>query len=206
MRYRSDSGFRMTPIVFLIILNFIVLIATFISPQVIVFLGLRPATFLSQPWSIITNLFVHAGLWHFFANMITLYFFGNFLSRLIGEQKFLMLYFAGGIMGNIFHIIISFLGYFLSVSFLGSPFTPLIGASGAVFALGGALAVMTPRLRVYVIPIPAPIPLWVAVIGGFIVLSLLSINLNISWQGHLGGLIAGLIAGLFFKRKMRSYF
>ena len=191
MRYRSDSGFRMTPIVFLIILNFIVLIATFISPQVIVLLGLRPATFLSQPWSIITNLFVHAGLWHIIANMVTLYFFGTNIARIVGDNKFMALYFGGGILGNILFIL------------LGPAFSIAVGASGAVFALGGALTVMMPRLKIYIIPIPVPVPLWIAVIGGFIVLSFAP---GIAWQAHLGGLIVGLIAGFFFKRKVRYYF
>ena len=56
---------------------------------------------------------------------------------------------------------------------LAPPYSIAIGASGAVFALGGALAVMRPKLRVFVFPIPVPIPLWSAVIGGFLIISLL---------------------------------
>ena len=191
MRYRGYSGFRLTPIWFLIILNFVVFIATFISPKLIIVFGLQPAAFLHQPWTIVTNLFVHAGLWHIIANMLTLYFFGSYLSRLVGDNKFLILYFGGGILGNILFIL------------LGPPFSIAVGASGAVFALGGALAVMRPKLKVFVIPIPVPIPLWVAVIGGFLILSFLP---YIAWQAHFGGLVLGLIAGYFFKKKERYYF
>ncbi|MFC1982395.1 rhomboid family intramembrane serine protease, partial [Chloroflexota bacterium] len=81
-----------------------------------------------------------------------------------------------------------------------------VGASGGVFALAGALTILTPRLKVFVFPIPVPIPLWAAVIGGFILLTVLAIPLHIAWQAHLGGLILGLIAGYFFRRRSRFSF
>jgi len=99
------------------------------------------------------------------------------------------------IVGNIFFMLFAFAG------FLTSPFSTVIGASGAIFALGGTLAVVTPRLRVYVFPIPAPMPIWVAVIGGFFIMSFFS---GIAWQGHLGGLVLGLIAGFILRRTVRT--
>jgi len=122
--------------------------------------------------------------------MLTLYFFGSYLSRLVGERNFLVVYFLGGILGNIFYL------------FIASPFSIAIGASGAVFAVGGALTVLRPKLTVFIIPIPVPIPLWIAVIGGFLILSFFP---GVAWQAHLGGLVLGLAAGLFFKRQRRYY-
>jgi len=191
MRYRSYQGFRLTPVWFLIILNFLLFIATAIFPKLILLFGLQPAGFLLRPWTIVTNLFIHGGFWHIFANMITLYFFGTYLTRLVGGNRFLITYFGGGILGNILFIL------------LGQPFAIAVGASGAVFALGGALAIMRPNLRVFVFPIPAPIPLWAAVIGGFIILSFVP---SIAWQAHLGGLVFGLIAGYFFRKRERYFF
>jgi membrane associated rhomboid family serine protease len=49
-----------------------------------------------------------------------------------------------------------------------------------------------------------PMPLWVAVIGGFVLLTLISAGLNIAWEAHLGGLVLGLIAGFLFTRKKRG--
>jgi len=121
--------------------------------------------------------------------MWTFYFFGTYLSRLIGWGRFLLVYFCGGILGGIFFILLS------------SPMYIAVGASGAVFALGGALAVMRPNLRVFVFPIPVPIPLWIAVIGGFFIISLFS---GVAWQAHLGGIVFGIIAGYFFRRRERS--
>jgi membrane associated rhomboid family serine protease len=191
MRYRGYSGFKLTPVWFLIILSFLMLIATAISPKLISLLGLEPVAILYRPWTIVTNLFIHGGLWHILFNMLTLYFFGTYLSRLVGDKKLLITYFGGGILGNVVFIL------------LGPPSAIAVGASGAIFALGGALTMMTPRLRVFVFPIPAPIPLWAAVIGGFIILSLIP---YIAWQAHLGGLIFGLVAGYFFKRKEHYFY
>ena len=105
--------------------------------------------------------------------------------------KVLIIYLCGGVVGNIFYL------------FLSSPFTVAIGASGAVFALGGTLTLLAPKLKVMAFPIPVPMPLWVAVLGGFFIISLFP---NIAWQAHLGGLITGLLAGLFLRKRVAPLF
>lgn len=192
MRYRSHKDNNLSPIWIIIIINLLVFIGTIIYPKLILIFGLQTAIFASEPWTIVTNLFTHAGIWHILANMMTLYFFGNFLNRLLGTKKLLIIYFLGGIAGNIFYI-------FLDILMAPPSLVPAIGASGAVFALGGALTVLTPKLRVYVFPIPAPIPLWIAIIGGFFILALIP---NVAWEAHLGGLVFGLIAGYFYRKKI----
>lgn len=188
MVYRRHQGFKLTTLWVIIIANILLFIATAIAIELIRLLGLEPAGLLARPWTIVTNLFIHSGLWHLIANMLTLYFFGTYLSRLIGDRNFLIVYFLGGIIGNLFFIL------------LASPYYIAIGASGAVFAIGGALAVMVPKLRIYIFPIPAPLPLWAGVIGAFVIISILP---NVAWQAHLGGLILGLMAGYFFRRRRR---
>lgn len=191
MVYKSYRGFNLSPIWVLITVNLILFLATAIVPELRISLGLKPAIFLERPWTIVTSIFIHAGLWHIAANMLTLYFLGSYVSRLVGESRFLIVYFGGGILGSILFIL------------LAPPFSIAIGASGAVFALGGTLTVMRPKLRVFVFPIPAPLPLWAAVIGGFLILSLLPF---VAWQAHLGGLVFGLVAGYFLRRKERRLF
>jgi len=186
--YRSSRRSTLNPIWVLIGLNVILFIVTLIDRNVIFLLGFNPASFSSRPWTIITSLFIHGGFWHIIANMITLYFFGRNVLKLVGENKLLAVYFIGGIVGNILFLL------------LASPFAVAVGASGAVFALGGALAVMRPKLRVLVFPIPVPLPLWVVVIGASVILSFVP---NIAWQAHLGGLIVGLLAGYFVRRGVR---
>ena len=190
VRYGGYQGFRMNAIWGLITANLLVFIITRLVPGLFPLLGLMPATVLAQPWTILTSIFVHGSLWHILANMYMLYFFGSSVYRLVGKGWFLAVYFGGGILGSIFYVI------------LASPFSLAVGASGAVFTLGGVLAMMTPRTKVYIFPIPVPFSLWIAVIGGFLVLSFAP---SIAWQAHLGGLLLGLGAGYFFKKRLRYF-
>ncbi|MCK4368233.1 MAG: rhomboid family intramembrane serine protease [Dehalococcoidales bacterium] len=189
MAYRGSNP---TVVWLLIAINLLLFIATLIEPDLILLLGLQPASFLDRPWTLVTNLFIHGGILHILANMITLYFFGGYLSRLLGTKKFLIVYFCGGILGNILYLLLA-----------TSQYAVAVGASGAIFALGGVLTVMRPRLRVFIFPIPVPLPLWVAVIGIFLILSFFP---QVAWQAHLGGLVLGLIAGYFFRRRTRYYY
>lgn len=197
MSYRRSDN--IVPVLAIIILCFLVYITTIIAGimghDLIPLLGLQPISFLQQPWTIITDIFAHGSIWHILFNMITLYFFGTFLIRLVGTRDFLIIYFLGGIIGNIFFMLFAYL------NFLTSPYSIVIGASGAIFALGGALAVLTPRLRVFVFPIPVPMPLWAAVIGGFVLVSFVG---GVAWQGHLGGLVTGLAAGWLLRKSIRT--
>jgi membrane associated rhomboid family serine protease len=171
-------------------ISLLLFIVTNIARDLILSLGLIPVIIGDRPWTIITSIFLHNGIWHLLFNMITLYFFGRYLCVLLGGGKFLIVFFIGGILGNILYLL------------LGEPFSVAIGASGAVFALGGVLAVMRPKLRVFVFPIPVPLPLWAAVIGGFLVISVFP---NVAWQAHLGGLAFGLVIGYFFRKRERIF-
>ena len=191
VRYRGYQGFGLSPILVLVVVNLLVFIATLLFRELIYILGLQPAGFLSRPWTILTSMFVHASFWHIFANMLTLFFFGVYLSRLVGNNKFLLVYFVGGILGNILFLL------------LAPHFSIAVGASGAIFAVAGALVVMRPGLPVVIFPIPLPVPLWAAVIGGFLILSFAP---SVAWQAHLGGLVFGLIFGYIFRRRERRFF
>ena len=189
--YGRYQGFRMGLILWLITINLLMFVLTALAAitgrvSLVSLLGVRGATFLSQPWTLFTAMWLHGSFWHILANMITLHFFGTYLSKLVGNRKFLSVYLIGGVVGNLLFALIA------------PPFATAIGASGAIFAAGGALAMMRPKTPVYVFPIPAPIPLIGAVIGGFVVLSFFP---GIAWEAHLGGLIVGLIAGYFFRRQ-----
>ena len=175
---------------FLIALNVLIFIITLLRPEAVIsLLGLTPALLSKQPWTIITSMFVHGGLRHILFNMISLYFLGSFLIRAAGERSFLAVFFLGGVAGNILFIL------------LANPYSTGIGASGAIFALGGALAVMLPRVPVLVFPIPVPIPLWAAIL----IFLLLSFLPGIAWQAHLGGLVLGLIAGLILRKRRQIH-
>ncbi len=199
MSYRRSDN--IVPVLVIIILCFVAYIATIaagmMGHDLVSLFGLQTATFFQHPWTLVTNLFMHGSIWHILFNMITLYFFGTFLIRLVGTRDFLLIYFLGGIAGNLVFMLFAYFNILTSV------FSIVIGASGAIFALGGALAVLTPKLRVFVFPIPVPMPLWVAVIGGFVLMIFVG---GVAWQGHLGGLVFGLLAGLALRRSVHTPF
>ena len=84
---------------------------------------------------------MHGGLWHLIFNMFALYFLGTFLSQLIGERKMLLIFLLGGLVGNALFLLIAYTP-------VGNPFSIVVGASGGIFALAGALAVLSPKTRV----------------------------------------------------------
>ena len=180
----------MEALVILIGINLLFFVAVNVRPDLLTYLALTPAEVWSQPWQIATSMFTHVDVFHIFANMFTLYFFGTTVIQLLGLTRFWLIYIMGGIMGSLFFVALSTL--------TGTEYAWAIGASGAVFALGGALAAVYPQMRVTVFPIPVPMPIWVAVLGGFVLLSFLP---GIGWQAHLGGLLFGLAAGYLFKQQ-----
>ncbi len=187
---RTYRAVNLNVLWFLIALNIVIFIITLVRPEIIYFLGLTPGLLSQQPWTIISSMFVHGNFLHILFNMLGLYFLGSFLTRAVGERNFLAVFFLGGLAGNILFAI------------LAQPFSVGIGASGAIYALGGALAVMVPRVPVLIFPIPVPIPLWVA-ITIFLFISFLP---GIAWQAHIGGVLLGLVVGFIFRRRRRIYY
>ncbi len=194
-RYGGYRGFNLTPIWVLMSINLIFFIAALIrEPVIFDTFGFRPDQFLSEPWTIVTSMFVHAGVWHFLINMLMLYFFGSYVLGLLGEVKFLIVYLVGGLVGNLL--------FFL----LGDEYVIVVGASGAIYAIMGTLAVMRPRLKVLVWFL-VPVDLWImVVIMGALIISTQMGSSYIAWQAHLGGMILGLVAGFYFRRQERGRF
>jgi membrane associated rhomboid family serine protease len=196
---RTYRAVNLNVLWFLIALNVVIFIIELVvggypitvNNEVIRFLGLARVLLSQQPWTIISSIFVHGGFAHIIFNMISLYFLGSFFLRAAGERSFLAVFFLGGLAGNALYIL------------LAPPNVIGIGASGAIFALGGALAVLVPRVPVYIFFIPIPMPLWMAILIFFLLSFLFS---EIAWQAHLGGLLAGLIAGFVLKRRRRIYY
>jgi membrane associated rhomboid family serine protease len=159
-----------------------------LSYSVINQIGINYSTFSSQPWTIFTAMFAHDGIEHILFNMIALYFFGMYALSLVGETKFFIVYFIGGLVGNAFFLLLNHTAF-------------AVGASGAIFAVEGLLVVLVPRLKVIIFPIPIPMDLWVACLGTFLILSFVS---GVAWQAHLGGLLTGIAAGYIFKQQARN--
>lgn len=145
-------------------------------------------------WTFITSMFMHAGLFHLFANMISLLFIGGLVEKILGRKRYFWFYLFSGLFAGLLYIIVE--------SFSSSGL-PAVGASGALFGLVGLLMLLTPNLPVYVMFIPIPIKMKYAGPGILIVLWVISVtaNLGIGNTAHLGGLIAGLVYGIYLKNK-----
>ena len=182
------------------ILTFVgfLILQSFINPiRAVSLVALMPSMILAGEglWTFVTSMFMHAGLGHLFVNMISLMFIGGFVEKLIGGKRFLRLYFASGIFAGLFFVLIALVtGVDLNVY--------AVGASGAIFGLGGLLAVLTPKLPVLVFFI-IPMPMWAAM--GFLIVVLwvlsLGLGLPIGNVAHLGGLLVGLGYGFYLKKK-----
>lgn len=148
-----------------------------------------------QPWRLITVALVHSGIWHIGFNMLALWFMGRSLEPLLGGVRFLLLY------------LISALGGSVAVALL-APDSFVVGASGAIFGLFGALLVIgrhigaNIRMIAILIAINFALPFVFALIGAIGTGSFAGAlgAIQISWQAHLGGLVAGAAVGLIYAR------
>lgn len=162
---------------------------------------------LSQPWTLFTVMILHAGMFHLFANMVTLYFFGNPVEKTIGSKKFLKFYIVAGLAASLGYVITqNFFALYQGSGVLG----PAVGASGAVVATFAVVAMLYPEAEVllyFVFPMKIRTALYafagleafnlftkaigysLPVIGGF------------ASSAHLTGLLVGMWYGKRLKEK-----
>lgn len=200
--YRQRKAFDMSVTFQLMLFNalfFLAVLGISASNQKFInYIALAPINIFSGMylWTLVTSMFMHADVFHLTMNMISLMFLGGFLERLIGKKRFLIFYLAAGIFAGLFFVIFAWL-------FNQDLNAAAVGASGAIFGIAGMLAVLTPRLPVYIMFIPIAMPMWFAAI---LILGLLWFisgisGLPIGNTAHLGGLIAGLVYGFYLRKK-----
>jgi membrane associated rhomboid family serine protease len=140
-----------------------------------------PLLTVLEPWRMITAGFVHSpdSVWHILLNAYSIFIFGRVIEPMLGPVRFLVLY------------LVSIFGGSAMVLWLSEPVVPVVGASGAFFGLMGAYLIM---LRA------------IGDNSGLLV-GLIAVNLafgflvpGISWQGHLGGLLAGMAVTAVYAR------
>jgi hypothetical protein len=140
-----------------------------------------PLLTVIEPWRMITAGFVHSpdSFWHILLNAYSIFIFGRVIEPMLGSIRFLVLY------------LVSIFGGSTMVLWLSEPVVPVVGASGAFFGLMGAYLIM---LRA------------IGDNSGLLV-GLIAVNLafgflvpGISWQGHLGGLLAGMAVTAVYAR------
>ena len=166
---------------------------------------LNPSLFFKgRIWTLLTSMFMHGGFTHLFVNMISLFFIGSFVEKLIGRKRFIWFYLISGLVAGLFFVVLAYFGsaFPFTYRFFGDLSTSAVGASGAIFGLGGLLALLLPRLPVLVFFI-LPMPLWVAMV--FLLFGLWVVSaafgLPIGNTAHLGGLVVGVLYGWYLRTK-----
>ena len=149
-----------------------------------------------QHWvTLLTAMFMHGGFMHIIGNMVFLWVFGPEMEDAIGRGKFLLFYFAGGLVAWVAQIAVD-----------PASMTPNLGASGAIAAVMGAFLVTFPRDRIRTVlifgifftvrMIPA-----VFLIGFWFLLQLISAGVSteqaggVAYVAHIGGLLFGAVTG-----------
>ncbi len=154
------------------------------SPVTTLLLYYPPFT-ATEPWRMLTALFVHSqgSLFHILFNMVSLFVIGRILERAIGRIRFLALYLLSGLGGSVAVLLLA-------------PATPVVGASGAIFGLLGAIFIIQRRLGGNTTQLLVVIALNLVI--GFLP------GTNIAWQAHVGGLVVGAIVALIYFRTRRN--
>ncbi|MDA3837341.1 MAG: rhomboid family intramembrane serine protease [Nanoarchaeota archaeon] len=173
-------------------------VTAFIVFRLLIILNVLPMQFIQISrigiesgyfWTFITSMFMHGNFLHLFVNMISLYFVGSLVEKIIGRKRYIWLYLLSGLFAGILHIVFNV--------------SAAVGASGALFGLIGVLIFLTPDLPVYMMFIPIPIKMKYAAPGMLVLLWLITLGTGapIGNVAHLGGLIAGLAYGLLLRKK-----
>jgi membrane associated rhomboid family serine protease len=145
-------------------------------------------------WRLFTAMFLHAGIFHVGINMLSLYFIGSFFEQLSSRGKYLAIYLISGLAGNV-------------AVFLLAPVVSLeVGASTAIFGVFGALLAYVYRnRRAYPSQLLSQLVFWMV-----LNLIITFTQAAISWQGHIGGLVGGVVTvellARFGRRDLRAPF
>ena len=154
-----------------------------------------PTLAISQPWRFVTSMFLHANITHIFFNAYALFMFGIILERKVSDRDYLTIYFSAGLLGGLLYYLTYVIGMI--------PPIPALGASGAIYGILGAVAVLMPDLRIFFWFIPMRMRdaaiLWVIIEF----LGSLDISSGVASAAHLGGLLFGIAYAWHLKQKIQ---
>ncbi|HTE00345.1 MAG TPA: rhomboid family intramembrane serine protease [Mucilaginibacter sp.] len=228
--YRPSPFANLTPVVKnLLIINIIFFVATFVLRHTFDMEKWLAVYYFNSPqfrlWQIISYMFMHGSIGHIFFNMLALYMFGPILEYSVGPKKFLNLYFICGIGAIIIQMLVqaiqvygltggiviqhpelesSYYAFGANAQKLAEIyFTPVVGASGAIFGVLVAFAMLYPNMEMMILFIPVPVKAKY-IIPVYIVIELwLGIGRyggdNVAHFAHLGGALFGFIMVKFWR-------
>ena len=148
-----------------------------------------------QPWQIISYAFLHGNATHIGFNMLGLWMFGAEIERYVGAKRLLACYFASVVTAALTQLFIPML--------FGAPPAPTIGASGGVFGLLLAYALMFPTRKVVPLIPPIPMPAWLfaTIYAGIeLFLGVTGTLSGIAHFAHLGGMIGSALVVTQWRR------
>ena len=174
------------------------------------YLGLTPylVTHWGCVWELVTYIFLHANLWHLLLNMLFLWMFGVDLERAWGTRRFWTYFLVTGVGAGVVNVIAKMTLFHFGY---GDPTIPTIGASGAIYGILLAAAVMFPDRQVWLIPFPVQIPMKIYVLAAGAIEFFFTLGAggdNVSHVTHLGGMLVGYLylrRGSFFYRARNGY-
>lgn len=151
-----------------------------------------------KPWTFITSMFMHTNISHLLGNMIFLFILGGIVENVIGIKRYLLIYFSAGIFGGMIMV------YMASTGFI-SDNVPVLGASGAIFGILAAAAILRPMHIIYIDFIPLPlIVVGLLYIGLQVYYILIGGEAGVANGAHLGGAIVGIIAAIYLRKKVKK--
>jgi len=194
-----SSGIFPPAIKWLMIIN----VAAFLGPRVFYLnldmlhsvFGLVPAYVVGNLfiWQPVTYMFLHGGTWHIFMNMFILWMFGSELERSWGTREFLKFYFISGVGAGLVNLL-------FGVFNPATSHIPVIGASGAIYGILVAYAILFPERYVYIyFLIPVKVKYMVIFLIAIEFLSTYRAD-GIAHFAHLGGALFGF---LYLKQNWR---
>lgn len=161
-----------------------------------------------KPFQILSSMFMHANFIHIALNMFAFYSLGSFMESVMGSNRFTVFYLVSGLGSALMVMLVGYIqvhyfNYCPAICTLDAPYQdcekivhPVVGASGAIMGIFAALALFMPDAPLQIMFLPfkfrASTVLW-----GFFAVSLFGIfgffRIGLSHEGHLGGLIAGIL-------------
>ena len=139
-----------------------------------------------MPWQVVTYAFLHGNLTHLAFNMFGLYFMGADVERVWGPRRFLTYYLVCVVSAALLQLAVMVLG--------DGPDGPVVGASGGVFGLLLAFAMLFPNRTVVPLIPPIPMPAWLFALlyGGLeLTLGVTGLQSGVAHFAHLGGMVGG---------------
>jgi len=216
MAFQSNFLERIPPVTrSILIVNVIMFVATLINENFMIgtFAMFYPASPLFRWWQPLTHMFMHGGWWHIFFNMYTLVMFGMVVERALGTKKFLILYFITGFGAAALHTGVEWLQVHRALA-SADPVaqqtvidlfrTPMVGASGAIYGVLVAFAMLYPEARMTLVfpPVTLDAKWMVAIFIGIELLTgVTGTQGGVAHFAHLGGALFGFLLVLYWRKR-----